>query len=197
MSNIAAIILAAGASERMGEPKQLLPFQGRSLLRHAALTALASRCRSVFIVLGAQAERLAEEVNDLAVQIVENPAWADGMGTSIRAGIAALSVENTDGALLMLCDQPLITAATLDELVTLYEQAQPSAVASAYAGALGVPALFSRALFPELLALPGQAGAKQVLLRHQAHVKAVAVAAGQLDVDTPADYARLRQADRR
>lgn len=191
--SIGAIILAAGASQRMGTPKQLLRYHGRSLLRHAVETALAARCHPVIVVLGAHREQLCDEVSALPVQVVENPAWAAGMGTSIRAGVQALTETEVAAALLLLCDQPLITPQTLHELITLYTQAQPLAVASEYNGSRGVPVLFSRALFPELLALPDEAGARQLLHRHAANVLSVVVQAGALDVDTPADYAWLSQ----
>lgn len=196
-TSIGVIVLAAGASTRMmGSPKQLLPFRGRNLLRHAAETALASRGGPVIVVLGAQCERLRAEIDDLPLLVVENELWAEGMGASIRAGITALKEKcpEISGALLMLCDQPFVTPESLNEMLAAYESGGAAAVASEYDGAPGVPALFDRSLFPELLALQGPAGAKRVLQRHRGELLCLPLPAGALDVDTPADYERLQSA---
>src|SRR5580692_2476743 len=108
---VALILLAAGPSTRLGQPKQLLPFRGRSLLRHAAETALASSCRPVVVVLGASAERMKSELTDLPVMIAVNSGWESGMGSSIRAGLEALTNgKNADAGVgavvIMVCDQP-------------------------------------------------------------------------------------------
>lgn len=194
--SIGAIILAAGVSQRMGSPKQLLTFNGNSLLRHAVQTALGSRCRPVVVVLGAHAETLHREISDLPVTSIENRLWAEGMGASIRTGIAALEgvSEHLAGTVLMLCDQPFVTSQTLDQLISAYEASPSLAVAAEYAGSLGAPALFSQELFAELSALKGAEGAKQILKRHEPDVIRLSVPEAIWDVDTPADYERLVQA---
>lgn len=189
--SIAAIVLAAGASTRMGSPKQLLPRGGRSLLRRAAETALRSVCEPVYVVLGARAELVRREVQDLPVRVIENPRWAEGMGTSVRAGVEAAVMEAPEGLVLLLCDQPLITAEMVDALVAAYRQSRPPIVAAAYNGTLGVPALFSAAVFPELLALPPAEGARRLIAARRAEVVGVPLPAGAVDVDTPEDYQRL------
>jgi len=192
---IGLVILAAGASTRMGIPKQLLAFRGRSLLRHAAEEALASGCRPVIVVLGAQAERLQEEVSGLPVRVVVNARWAEGMGTSIRAGIEALTadpgVEVVEAAVLAVCDQPYFSARIVRELIAAREQTGSAIAAAGYEGARGVPALFSRALFPELLALEGHEGARRVIQAHPDETLAVPFPEGAIDLDTPEDHARL------
>ena len=194
-ASIGAVILAAGTSQRMGSPKQLLTFNGNSLLRRAVQTALATQCQPVIVVLGAHAERLQTEISDLPVTVVENCLWAEGMGSSIRTGIAALREcsKQAAGVVLMLCDQPFVTAQTIDRLISVYEQSQPIAVASEYGGSLGAPALFSRELFAELSALNSAEGARQILKRHREEVLGLAVPEAIWDVDTPADYERLVQ----
>jgi CTP:molybdopterin cytidylyltransferase MocA len=121
---VAAIVLAAGASTRLGEgrSKQLLRFQGRTLLRHAAEQALASSCRPVIVVLGAEVERCQRELAGLDVHVTINAAWADGMGSSIRAGMTALNAAAPDAraVVITLCDQPLVTGAFIDRLVERY-----------------------------------------------------------------------------
>jgi len=191
---VGLILLAAGGSSRLGHPKQLLPFQGRTLLRHAAQTALASRCRPIVVVLGAQPDRLRPELAGLEVLVAENPGWESGMGSSIRAGLAALEMyaPNLTGIVLMLCDQPLISSASLNTLVQSHVDADCPLVASEYGGTRGVPAFFSRVLFSELRALPDAQGAKQIIARHASETIALPLPAGVWDVDTAADYERLR-----
>ncbi|MGE0883944.1 MAG: NTP transferase domain-containing protein [Blastocatellales bacterium] len=194
-ASVAAIILAAGKSQRMGSPKQLLMFNGNSLLRHAVQTALASICDPVVVVLGAHIERLREEISDLPVKVVENHLWAEGLGASIRTGIAAIAAgsEQVAGAVMMLCDQPFVTSHTLDCLVSVYKESQPLAVASEYAGSLGVPALFGHKLFAELMALKSAEGAKHILKRNEQNISYLPVPEAIWDMDTPADYERLIQ----
>lgn len=193
-AGIGLILLAAGGSSRLGHPKQLLPYRGRTLLRHAAETALASVCRPIVAVLGAQADHLRPEMAGLEVLIVENPGWEEGMGSSIRIGLAALEMSAPDvsGVLLMLCDQPLLSPKALDALVRSHLDTGSPLVASEYGGTRGVPAFFSRALFPELRALKDAQGARAVIAAHASEAVTLPLPAGVWDVDTAADYARLR-----
>lgn len=193
-SEVGLILLAAGGSSRLGHPKQLLPYRGRTLLRHAAQTALVSLCRPVVVVLGAQADRLRPELAGLEVLAAENHGWEAGMGSSIRAGLAALETAAPDliGVVLMLCDQPLIPPDALDSLVRSHAETGRPLVASEYGGTRGVPAFFSRALFPELRALADAQGAKPVLARHASETITLPLPAGVWDVDTAADYEHLR-----
>lgn len=190
MPHIGLVILAAGGSARLGTPKQLLAFQGKTLLRRAAETALASVCRPVVVVLGAEAGRLREELHGLAVAVVENEDWAGGMGTSLRAGLDVLLAQDdeTDGVVVCLCDQPLLSPQVLDALVAACRQTGRPIAACEYGGTVGVPALFSRALFPELRTLTE--GAKPLLRRHSAQIAVVPFPGGVMDIDTREDAAR-------
>ena len=189
--NIGVILLAAGGSTRLGSPKQLLTYEGKTLLRHAAETALATGCRPVAAVLGSGAARLRAELAGLDVRLVDNPDWSRGMGTSVRLGVAALDAD-TAGTLLMLCDQPLVTAEKLAMLVAAFRQnAGAGIVAAAYHDTVGVPALFSRAYFDELRALPDDAGAKPILQRHRDAVLPVPLPEAAVDIDTREQYERL------
>ncbi len=193
------IILAAGESTRLGRPKQLVPFAGRSLLRHAAATALASVCRPVAVVLGAHADRLEAELTGLSVTIVKNSSWETGLSSSIRAGLEALSVRGGDGGagevgslVIMLCDQPLVSRELLDRLVEVHGLTGRGIVASEYGGTVGVPALFGREYYAELGALTGDQGAKGIVARHAAEVERVPFPKGGLDIDKEEDCQRLR-----
>ncbi len=196
MSSLGIIVLAAGASRRLGTPKQLLLYGGKSLLRCAAETALASSCQPVVVVLGAYRQSLASELEGLPVRIVENREWEQGMGSSIRVGMEALLTKpaaELEAVLLMLCDQPQVSAQTLNRLLDAHRSTDHPIVASEYGQTLGVPALFSRALFPELARLTGAEGAKQIIQRHRDQAIGVPCPEGLVDIDTPDDYARLRE----
>ena len=148
-TNIAIIILAAGASNRMGKPKQLLPYQGRSLLRHTLESAIASVCKPIVVVLGANAQQIRSEVDEPSVRVVENPDFNLGMGSSIGCGILSLSTcyESIDAAVITVCDQPFLSAQIINNLVAAYYSTGKPIVASQYAGTLGVPALFKHIFF--------------------------------------------------
>jgi molybdenum cofactor cytidylyltransferase len=190
VSAIALVILAAGASRRMGVPKQLLRHRGRTLLRHAVDAALGSTCRPVVIVLGANAEAIQPEVEGLPVQIVQNPRWADGLSSSIHAGIEALAsaAGSPEAVVLSLCDQPLVCSDDIEALVTAYRSTKRPIVASQYAETVGVPALFAQAVLPELLSLAGDAGAKQVIQRNLPTVWPVPCPRAAFDLDSLEDY---------
>lgn len=185
-------MLAAGASRRLPGPKQMLRHGGVTLLRHAARTAVEADCGPVAVVLAGDLPEQRFEVSDLGVRIVENRHAARGLSTSVRAGLEALeALADPDAALFMTCDQPLLTAAILRQLVATWREARPRAVACEYAGTVGVPALFARSLFEELRALEGDQGAKRILQRHGSEIARFPFEPGSLDVDTPEDAGRL------
>jgi len=192
--HIGTVILAAGASTRMGElgPKQLLPLGDKTLLQHAVHTAVAAALGPVVVVLGANAERIRGQIGNLPSEVVINDRWHDGIGTSIRAGIAELLRQPDAGhfraAILMTADQPMLSATVLHALVDAHEKTARPITAAQYAGTLGAPALFARELFEELLSLRPDDGAKQLILRDQTRVMPVPFAGGERDVDTPAEY---------
>ncbi len=158
---IGVILLAAGASVRLGKAKQLLQFRGETLLRRSAKNALAVSNR-VVVTLGARSEILQKEIEDLPVQIAENKDWETGMSGSIKIGLEKLLADD-DGlkaVILMVCDQPFVEEILLSEIIEKFEQTNSLIVACEYQETLGVPALFSAKLFPELLALDSQKGAK-------------------------------------
>jgi molybdenum cofactor cytidylyltransferase len=159
LTGVGAVILAAGASTRMSIPKQLLRFRGQTLLTRAASVALEAGCRPVVVVTGANAAACRESLRGLDVLEAENQQWESGMSSSIRVGIEALVTPNPRIAavVLMLCDQPLVTAETVVALVAAHHETGRSIVASRYGGSYGVPALFGKAHFAELATLKGAA----------------------------------------
>jgi molybdenum cofactor cytidylyltransferase len=194
MRPVGLVILAAGGSSRLGRPKQLVEYRGRSLLRHVAEVAVGSVCRPIVVVLGAQASPLEAELRGLPVHVAENREWARGMATSLRRGLETLeAIEGEVGAVvILLCDQPLVSAQTINALVDAWGTAGKRIIASEYAGVVGVPALFDRGLLPELLALDGEEGARRVIARHADEVHRVPFPDGGMDIDTPQDCERFR-----
>jgi molybdenum cofactor cytidylyltransferase len=177
----------------MGSPKQTLQYRGESLLRRAALAALGAGCRPVVVVTGANAELSRRELGGLDVREVLNTSWEAGMASSVRAGVEALvgADADADAAVLLLCDQPHVTAEVISGLVAAHRATGALVVASAYGGSFGVPALFGRELFAELARLEGAAGAKQVIKRHATEAHFISFPGGEVDVDTPDDFSRL------
>ena len=192
---IGIIILAGGESRKLGTPKQLVEFKGKSLLRHAVEAAL--RCDGkVVVVLGAREEEIFEEIRDLPVERVTNYLWKDGISTSLRKGLAKLVDLDPEisAAVIMLSDQPLVSEVTIRSLIDTYESSAKPIVASEYDGVLGVPALFDRDVFDELLALRGDAGARVVIRKSSPdRVATINAPEAAFDVDTPADHERLRE----
>jgi molybdenum cofactor cytidylyltransferase len=193
MSQCGIVILAAGGASRMGRPKQLLPLQGVSLLRRAVETAWGTACRPIVVVLGANLEQIAPEISPLPVGIVLNPDWQRGIGTSIRAGVGAIAGSKPSPAavVLMLCDQPLITAAQIDELVQRQALGGKPICAARYSGMNGTPAVFAACLFDQLLALRDDEGGKAVIARHAAEIDAMDLPSAAIDIDTPADFEKI------
>jgi molybdenum cofactor cytidylyltransferase len=168
----------------------LLACDGSSLIRRAVSIAIESGIGPVYVTLGSQAERMHRELEGLAAKVVENPLWQEGIASSIRAGLqrACIDSPDTDGLLVMVCDQPATEALTLRNLKDLQEQADTPLAVCSYGGALGTPAIFHRSLFDELMALEGDTGAKRVIQRHMETAVPLDFPEGARDIDTEEDY---------
>jgi len=191
---IAAIIVAAGASRRLGQPKQLVEYRGEPLLGRAIRLATEAGASPVLPVLGANFALIAAHVPMNDAVMVLNDKWQSGIASSIHAGLHTLSViaPKADGALIMSCDQSRLTAAHLRALIDEFEsQREPSIVASFYAGTRGIPAVFPRAQFSELRALRGDTGARALLKDPSCPLITIDFAGGEVDVDVPADLEHL------
>jgi molybdenum cofactor cytidylyltransferase len=190
----AAIVLAAGGSRRLGQPKQLLMHGGETLLARAIRLAGEACAAPVLTVLGANFEIICASMSLDQTVLVINDKWQQGIATSIHAGLKALDVVGSDaaGALIMSCDQLRLTAAHLVNLIeTFAAQPMPSIAASTYAGVLGIPAVFPRSAFTDLRALRGDKGARALLVKPPCPLIAVPLRGGEIDIDTPTDLARL------
>ena len=186
------IILAAGASTRLGRPKQLLPWQGVTLLQHAVQTALTVTTQPV-VVTGANGEHLAAALDPGQVKLVFNPNWQQGIASSIRCGLQALlnRTPEPDQVIFMVCDQPFVTAGLLLDLINEQQKSRKPIVASAYADTLGIPALFDKSFFSQLLDLQGDTGARRIIQQNSGDVATVVFEEGLYDIDTVVDYEDL------
>ena len=190
---IGGLILAAGGSSRLGRPKQLVHFQGKTLIRRAAETLVDSSCDSIVVVLGAEIDGSTSEIADLPINICINHNWQTGMSSSIKAGLKELvKLEgNLSAVVVTLCDQPHITTENIDQLVTEFQQANPRIVAAQYGETVGVPALFSKELFNDLLKLKGDKGARQLIRDNLPFVERIEIEKAAIDIDHPDDADRL------
>lgn len=188
----AILILAAGASTRLGQPKQQVIFRGVTLLAATVARACETGC-PVYVVLGADAEANKKLLEPFAVAVVVDAHWRLGMGHSLKAGLQALlrAQPALDAVIVSVCDQPFLTTSIFQLLLS---QSAPLA-ACQYKHAWGVPARFSNAFFSELLGLGDEEGAKKILARHQHLLAFVSFPQGDLDIDTPADLLQLKQQD--
>ncbi len=197
---IAAVILAAGASTRLGQPKQLLRPGGESpdaesLLRRTARHAVAAGCAPAFVVLGCAAEQMRPELDGLPVTPLVNEKWSEGMGSSLRCGMDAVIRHQPPipAVLLLVCDQPRLTAGYLRTLLDRHEAGSSPITASFYAQHDGVPAVLAASLFPDLLACSGDRGARDLIRTHAAQVQRLPWPEGELDLDRPEDLEQVLQ----
>ncbi len=176
----------------MGRPKQLLPMGGQPMVRRVAEMTCAAGLDQVVVVVGAHAEAIGETLADLPLEIVTNQEWAEGMSTSLRAGLTALRPD-IQAALIILADQPTLTAQLLRDLVARYAATGAPVVVPYFEGQRGNPVLFDRALFPRLMAVEGDRGGRAVLQDYDGWLEQVDVTSAAIleDVDTQEDYAKF------
>lgn len=191
---ISGILLAAGRSQRMGQPKLLLPWQGIPLIRHVAQLALRSKVDELIVVVGHRAEHVRAGLEHVPVRIVENEHFLDGQSTSVRAGVLALG-KDVKAAVMLLADQPLLQTATIDQLINAFITTSAPIVAPRYKGQRGNPTLFSRTVFKELQLLEGDQGARSMLAAYAPQIEWVDVGDEGilLDIDTPDMYQQLAE----
>ena len=191
MSQTGIIILAAGNSSRLGAPKQVLVYAQKTLLQHVADEAHTAHLSPIIIVTGAYAEQVFQDSGS-QVDIVNNPEWQQGIGSSIATGINRI-VESglVDNVIISVCDQPFISASIFQSLVRKRAETGKDIVACSYADTVGTPVLFSKRYFQELSQLRGGEGAKKLLQRFHESVTVIPFPKGGVDIDTKLDYEML------
>lgn len=189
VTNCSIILLAAGSSSRLGQSKQLVEINGVPLLLQSTLAALDANHSHVVVVLGAHADLHKKTIAHLPVEIITHVEWEKGMGSSLKAGLQHViqSKPETNAVVVMVCDQPLLTSVHLIALLDVYKNTSSKIVASHYENKIGVPALFDRILFSELLQIKDTQGAKAFMESNTGLVTTIDWAEGRFDIDTPED----------
>lgn len=192
---VAAVVLAAGGSTRFGKPKQFALFQGETFIARIVAAAIEAGCAPVVVVTGEDSAQITSELTRFTVTIAMNPDWQSGLGSSIVVGIrhAMDLTPDLEAVVLLTCDQPFVNAAVVTQLIQLRLTTGKQIIASAYAGTLGIPALFDASCFPDLLRLKKDSGAKKIILARAHDVMSFDFPAGAIDIDTAADYEKLDQ----
>src|SRR6266404_2404887 len=192
---VAAVVLAAGGSARFRKPKQFALFEGETFIRRIVAAAIEADCAPVVVVTGEDSAQITSELTQFTVTIAMNPDWQSGLGSSIAVGVqrAIDLAADLDAVVLLTCDQPFVNVAVLTQMIQLRLTSRKPIIASAYAETIGIPALFDRSCFPDLLRLEGDSGAKGIILARPHNVASFDFPAGQIDIDTAADYEKLDQ----
>jgi molybdenum cofactor cytidylyltransferase len=191
---VGIILLAAGGSSRLGQPKQLLPYKGQTLLQNTLSVALTSNAQSAMVVLGANANILQKEITDSKIHVIVNNDWQEGMASSIRAGVKAITeiCPSIEGVILLVCDQPFVNSALLNNLITAHQKTGKEIVACTYGNTFGPPVFFHHSLFAELLQLKGDRGARSIVQKHLDNMEAIPFPEGIFDIDTEGDYEKIK-----
>jgi molybdenum cofactor cytidylyltransferase len=197
MHKTGTVILAAGSSTRLGLPKQLLAYNGKTLLQHAIDEAANAGANPIVVVLGFKAEEIAETIKRDNVEVFININWEQGMASGISGGVGkAISLdENLEQLIITVCDQPFVTASIFNELRATQQESQMHIIASAYADTIGTPVLFTKKYFSQLQELIGEEGAKKIVKANMDDVAAVEFSQGEIDIDTVEDYDDLVQTE--
>ena len=189
------VILAGGASSRLGQPKQLLQYHGKTLLEHAVDEAINAKADAVVVVLGKNADLFKDEIDQETVLVVVNKDWAEGMASSVRLGLDTLlnSKPYIDAVILMVCDQPHISSLVLNELITTQQKTTKQIVTCNYGETIGPPALFHKKYFRELMEVKGDIGARNIIQQNINDVATILFPEGKIDIDTKEDYEALKK----
>lgn len=187
------VILAAGSSSRLGQPKQLLSYKNTSLLKNTITEASPVTNTAVIVVTGSNHELIEKEITDPEIKTIFNPDWELGMSSSITKGLKELlrSYPDIEKCIFAVCDQPFVTTKVFENLISKHEKTEKGIIASAYSETLGTPVLFHKKYFTELLQLKGQEGAKKMINRFLEDTAKVPFEKGNIDIDTIEDYNQL------
>ncbi|MFT4661698.1 MAG: molybdenum cofactor cytidylyltransferase [Patiriisocius sp.] len=192
-SKIVAVILAAGASTRMGQPKQLLPWKSTTLLNHCINEVIQADIIETAVILGSNHEEIQSTIKPSTIHCIYNTNWENGMGSSIAKATEYAMKKNIDGVLFVLADQPFVDSNYLNILLNEYIPKQNQIIGTSYNNHVGVPAIFDKRYFSELISLTGKQGAKDLIHKYAPKVTKFSPDFDFQDIDTPEDYRQLRK----
>ena len=188
------VILAAGASTRLGKPKQLLQYRGKTLLAHAINEAVNSNADAIVVILGKNADQFKKEIDDRKVRVAVNSSWEEGMASSLRLGLGTLLNDKPyiDAVIFMVCDQPHVLSSILNELIITQQKTTKQIVTCNYGDSIGPPALFHKKYFKDLMKLSGDTGARKIVQENMNDMTTILFPEGEIDIDTEEDYEKLK-----
>ena len=188
------VILAAGASTRLGKPKQLLQYRGKTLLAHAINEAVNSNADAIVVILGKNADQFKKEIDDRKVRVAVNSSWEEGMASSLRLGLGTLLNDKPyiDAVIFMVCDQPHVLSSILNELIVTQQKSTKQIVTCNYGDSIGPPALFHKKYFKDLMKLSGDTGARKIIQQNMNDMTTIVFPEGEIDIDTEEDYEKLK-----
>jgi molybdenum cofactor cytidylyltransferase len=188
------VILAAGASTRLGKPKQLLQYRGKTLLAHAINEAVNSNADAIVVILGKNADQFKKEIDDRKVRVAVNSSWEEGMASSLRLGLGTLLNDKPyiDAVIFMVCDQPHVLSSILNDLIITQQKTTKQIVTCNYGDSIGPPALFHKKYFKDLMKLSGDTGARKIIQENMNDMTTILFPEGEIDIDTEEDYEKLK-----
>ena len=195
MNSCGIVILAGGASTRLGRPKQLLQYRGKTLLNHAVNEAINAKADAVVVILGKNADLFEGEIDKQEVHVVINKDWKEGMASSVRLGLDSLLKIKPyiDAVIFMVCDQPHISSSVLNQLITKQQKTTKQIVTCHYGESIGPPALFHKKYFRDLAKLNGDVGERNIIEQNMHDVATISFPEGKIDIDTEEDYDTLKK----
>ena len=193
-TNIEILIMAAGASRRLGQPKQLIDYQGQSLIRRILHEAINAEIGDITVITGYNHHEIEKEIQDLKVNVFYNEEWEEGLGASIRNGLKYVlgRKPETNAILLTMVDQPFVDADHLKKLAKAYDPSRPMIIASAYSSTFGVPVLFDSQYFEEMKQLKGDEGGKKIFVNYLRNIVEIPFIQGAIDIDEKKDLKTLK-----
>lgn len=199
MNNTGIIILAAGNSTRFGSAKQLLIYNNKTLLQHVIDEATATRAQPIVVVTGSHSEAVSASITSKTAEVIFNKDWKEGIASGIAAGVKKVMALNNkiENVIIAVCDQPFISSSLFKQLYQTRKDNPQHIAASAYAGTIGTPVLFTQKYFDALMNLKGDEGARKIILAHKEDVATVDFQKGNLDIDTKADFEKLLENQKR
>lgn len=192
-TKIQLLLMAAGASKRLGQPKQLVKYKGKTLIRRMAEEALKANIGELTVVTGYDHLTIEKEIEGIKLNIYYNTEWEEGLGSSIRNGIKHVCKKHpdTNAILFIMVDQPFVDAAHLQKIANAYDSARPMIIASAYQGTFGVPVLVDNKYFDEMLQLQGDEGGKKIFVKYIKDIVEIPFIEGAIDIDEKKDLKSL------
>ncbi len=192
-TKIEIMIMAAGASRRLGQPKQLVKYQGETLIRRISKEALHTEIGNVTVVTGHDHKKVENEIKELGIDTFYNAEWEEGLGASIRNGLTNIlnAKPDTNAVLLTMVDQPYVDGAHLKKLANAYDSSRPMIIASAYSSTFGVPVLFDSQYFEEMKQLKGDEGGKKIFANYLRNIVEIPFIKGAIDIDEKEDLESL------